>query len=305
MVETFIRCVLSMRQFFRLFLIFLCLSFPGALAYAQDAGKAAPAKAEPVVSPPPMPHVPNFWDPQALVDKPARRIVSIRFLTSPEFPPFNFIAPDGRLSGFNVDLARAICEQLSAECTIQLRPFGELQKALEENRGDAIVAGIGISAESRKAFGFSHIYLRFPARFVAQKGTAITATADGLADKWVAVVAGTAHEAYLQAFFGDALVASYKSTDEALAALKSGKVDAYFGDGMTLGFWLGGETAGGCCVFAGGPYLDASYFGQGMAVAMAPGNTALRTAVNYALRRLHESGRYEELYLRYFPVSFF
>ncbi len=252
-----------------------------------------------------MPRVPNFWDPQATVEKPSRRIVAIRFLTSPDFPPFNFIAPDGRLSGFNVDLAREICETLSAECTIQLRPFADLGRSLEENRGDAIVAGIGISAENRKRFSFSDIYLRFPGRFAALKTAMPDPDRGGLAGKWVAVVANSAHEAFLHAFFSDARIAAYQTRQEALAALKAGKVDAYFGDGMTLGFWLESTQADGCCTFAGGAFLDSTFFGQGMAVALAPRNETLRTAINYALRRIHDSGRYEELYLRYFPISFF
>jgi len=253
----------------------------------------------------PEPHVPSFWDPQTPVEKPAKRIVAIRFLTSPGFPPFNFIAPDGRLSGFNVDLARAICEALEAECTIQLRKFEDLQTALEDNRGDAIVAGIDITAESRKTLAFSDVYLRLPGRFIAKQDSGLEATPEGLDGKWISAVIGTAHEAYLHRYFTKSRIATYQTPARARAALQSGDVDVHFGDGMSLGFWLAGTEANGCCSFIGGPFSDTAFFGKGFAVAMAPDNARLRNAINYALRRIYDSGRYEELYLRYFPVSFY
>jgi len=96
---------------------------------ASSEPAATPAEAEapkaplkPFVATGPV-HVPNFWDPNNRPEKPNTPIAAIRFLTSDGFPPFNFVSADGRLTGFNVELARAICEALEAECTIQMRPF--------------------------------------------------------------------------------------------------------------------------------------------------------------------------------------
>jgi polar amino acid transport system substrate-binding protein len=98
---------------------------------------------------------------------------------------------------------------------------------------------------------------------------------------------------------------SYPTADAARAAVKSGEVDAHFGDGMQLSFWLQSEAAAGCCAFAGGPYLEARFFGQGYAIAVARGSKDLRNAINAALHSLNEKGVFAELYLRYFPVGFF
>ncbi|MDR3494247.1 MAG: transporter substrate-binding domain-containing protein, partial [Ancalomicrobiaceae bacterium] len=73
-------------------------------------------------TPPPEPPradrvVPSFWDPQVRPEKPPGDAGTIRFLTSGDFPPFNFLDSGGHLTGFNVDLARAICTVLSATCT--------------------------------------------------------------------------------------------------------------------------------------------------------------------------------------------
>ena len=56
--------------------------------------------------------VPGFWDPRRRPERPdLSRLTVIRFLTETDYPPFNFTGPDGNPAGFNVDLARALCER--------------------------------------------------------------------------------------------------------------------------------------------------------------------------------------------------
>src|SRR5882724_9736350 len=94
--------------------------------------------------------IPNFWDPKRRVERPAAGAVqAIRFVTTDDFPPFNFLDADGHLTGFNIDLARAICTELAIRCTIQARPFDDLAHSLETKTADAAIAGIAITADSR------------------------------------------------------------------------------------------------------------------------------------------------------------
>jgi polar amino acid transport system substrate-binding protein len=251
--------------------------------------------------------VPNFWDPKRRVERPpAGTVQALRFVTTDDFPPFNFLDADGRLTGFNVDLARAICAELAIGCTIQARPFDNLVQSVLGENADAAIAGIAITGEMRAALDFSDVYMKSPARFVVRRDApAIAFTSDGLKGKKLAVVARTAHEAYLAAFFPEVERKLYPDADAARQALKDGEVDAHFGDGMQLSFWLQSELAAGCCAFAGGPYLEARFFGQGFAVAVPRGATDIRRAVNAALESIYMKGVYAELYLRYFPVGFF
>jgi polar amino acid transport system substrate-binding protein len=117
------------------------------------------------------------------------------------------------------------------------------------------------------------------------------------------VVAGTAHEAYLRLLFPEVDVHPYPSADDARAALRRGEVDLLFGDGIALAFWLNGTDSGGCCVFRGGPFMESRFFGEGVGIAVKRGNDLLRRALNWALFQLWESGKYTDLWLRYFPVS--
>ena len=98
-----------------------------------------------------------------------RASAQIRFLTEFDYPPFNYAGPDGNPAGFNVELARLICEELKLQCTIQLRRFDTLLQALGENRADAVIASLAVTPETRLRVDFSDPYYRAPARFVVRR----------------------------------------------------------------------------------------------------------------------------------------
>lgn len=255
------------------------------------------------------PAIPQFWDLKERLIRPnVAHIPRIRFLTTMDFPPFNFVDANGLITGFHVDLARALCRELDIldRCQIQALPWEELEAAMERGEGEALIAGLAVTAESRGRYAFTRSYLRFPARFVARNGSALAEPMHGaVAGRPVGVLAGSAHEAMLRDYFPEARAVTYTRPEWMFEDLKLGRTEAVFGDGMHFGFWLGGTASDGCCRFAGGPYLAPEYFGAGLAVAVAKENAELADAFDYALREINMSGVFEELYLRYFPVSFF
>ncbi|WP_171883372.1 MULTISPECIES: transporter substrate-binding domain-containing protein [Mesorhizobium] len=255
------------------------------------------------------PQVPVLWDAKERLPKPdLSALPRLRFLTTTDFPPFNFLDGSGKLSGFHIDLARAICAELGIidKCQIQALPWAELEGALEKGEGEAIIAGIAATPQARQTYAFSRSYLQFPSRFIMPKGKALTEPVfDKLHGKRVGVIAGSAHERMLRDYFNTVQVVSFDGPEALYADLKAGKIDAAFGDGMRFAFWLGGSHAAGCCRFAGGPYLAPEYLGTGMAIATRADNPALAAAIDYALQEISMKGTFAEFYLRYFPVSFF
>src|SRR5690606_36944628 len=102
--------------------------------------------------------VPNYWDERERLPKPdLSHFTRIRFLTTVDFPPFNYLDGDGRLGGFHVDLARAICRELDVveRCEIQGLPWDELDEAMAADNGEAIIAGLALTAESRERYAFT------------------------------------------------------------------------------------------------------------------------------------------------------
>ena len=252
---------------------------------------------------------PNFWDQRQRLAKPQLpELERIRFLTSVDYPPFNFLDPRGRLAGFNVDLIRAACEELGLldRCQIEARPFAELLPALAKGEAEAVVAGVAVTPEARKTLAFTESYFRFAARFVTRTDRVLQEPiAETLATKKVGVVAGSAHAAMLRAFFPAAEPVAFDSRDLGLAALRAGTIDAVFGDGVGLAFWLESDAAENCCGFSGGPYFSERHLGEGLAIAIDGKNADLATALDYAIGQVVAKRRFSELMLRYFPLSAF
>ncbi len=249
--------------------------------------------------------VPGFWDPRRRLERPdLSHLSGIRFLTETDYPPFDFAGSDGNPAGFNVDLARMICEDLKLTCTVQMRRFDTLLGALGENRGDAVIASLAPTPALRQRVDFTDPYYRSPARFVALRNAAPAGAAqEQLEGKKIAVLSGTAHEAFVKTFFTEAEARAYPSADAAREALRRREVDLLFGDGISLAFWLNGTDSANCCAFVGGPFTESRYFGEGIGIAVKRGNDTLRLALNWSLFRIWEQGRFTDLWLRYFPIS--
>ena len=234
------------------------------------------------------------------------RRVAIRFLTDSDYPPFNYFDEDNVLTGFNVDVARAICLELAAACDIQVRPWAELLPALRRGETDAVIASHAVSAAALQIVDFTDRYYHTPARFAGKRdGPRLEVTPEGLEGKKIEVAKGTAHEAYLRAFFRDSSIRSFETPELARDALITGAVDLQFDDGIGLAFWLNGTASKACCEFKGGPFGEPKYFGDGVAVAVSRDDPQLKMLINAALRKMRASGRFEELVLRYFPVRAF
>lgn len=248
---------------------------------------------------------PGFWDPRRRPERPdLSRLSIIRFLTETDYPPFNFAGPDGNPRGLNVDIARMICEEINVPCTVQMRRFDTLVDSVNRNRGDAIIASMAVNAETRAQVDFSDPYYRSPARFVARKDSTIQdVRPEKLEGRKIAVIANSAHEAFARAQFTEAEVRPYPDADAARAALRAGEADLMLGDGFALAFWLNGTSSENCCEFRGGAFLDSRFFGEGVGIAVRKGNDVLRQAINWALFRIWESGRFADLWLRYFPIN--
>jgi polar amino acid transport system substrate-binding protein len=235
-------------------------------------------------------------------------LVRLRFLTTLDYPPFNYLDSASHLTGFNVDLARALCEvlEIADRCQIQAMPWEELQPSLKNGLGEAVISGVAASGTARQTMIFSRAYLRMAARFAINKKTPLAPPqSGGFGASVIGVTAGTAHEKMLRAFFPNATVVNFASADLLYRDLRDGKVAAVFGDAMGLSFWLQGKVSADCCAFSGEAYYSDALLGSGMRIALKPEDSNLMQSMNFALKAVQESGVMDELYLKYFPVGFY
>jgi polar amino acid transport system substrate-binding protein len=230
----------------------------------------------------------------------------LRFLTDSDYPPFNYFDEEGTLTGFNVDFARAVCLELDTGCDIQTAEWKSLLPSLERGETDAVIASIGVTPATLAQADFTSHYYVMSASFVARKDAAkLDVTPVGLEGKKIGVIKGSAHEAYLLAFFPDTLAQPFETDEQLREALTKSEIDLIFGDRVSLMFWINGAGGSGCCEFRSGPYLDPRYFGDGIGIAVRKGDAELRQLLEKGIQRVRRSARYEELLLRYFPQRLF
>lgn len=253
--------------------------------------------------------IPNFWDSNIRFVKPDDlNITRLRFLTTTDFPPFNFIDRNKRLNGFHIDIARQICAELDILrlCQIQALPWGELDQAIENGEGEVIISGLEMTSISTGKYEFSQPFLEIPARFVTLRASDVKdPLEEELYQKTTALVKGSSHAKYFKAIFSNRKYQEFETILDARNALLTKKVDTVFSDAVSMAFWLSSQTASNCCRFVGGPYLSREYFGNGLMIAVKKGNSKLVAAINFALSRINDNGTFRELYLRYFPIGLY
>lgn len=254
-----------------------------------------------------LPNVPGYWPMERAIERPELSDVqTIRFITTADYPPFNYLDATGVLVGFNIDVAWGICTALKVRCTVRRVDWDKMAEELETGKADAAIASHRISRSTRQRFLFSDRYYDTPARFVVRKEDALQdVNPDVLDGRSVAVVKGTAHEAFLRTFFEESDVKVFDRPEEAGEALRTGSVDAYFDDAIGLVFWLEGLSSRGCCRFAGGAYSEPRFFGNGVGIALRKDNHRLKRILDYGLDRVRRSGLYQRLFTRYFPQALF
>lgn len=287
---------------------FLSTWFTGILRIALPAvlglALAAPTASAQATAPAP---ATSQWREEQIGPKPDWSwLVALRFATEADYPPFNYRDEDGTLVGFNVDLARAICRELEVTCEVNALDWQRLLPALRDDEADAVAASLAISPLTIAQADFTTSYYGTPAKFVVRNTSEVPdVNPEDLEDMTIAVVKGTAHEAFLKHFFEGSKIAAFDTDEQARAALKEEKADLLFGDAISLMFWINGSDAAGCCQFRGRGFQEAKYFGEGVGIAVAKGNIRLQEVLNYALARVRASGRMEELLLRYFPLAIY
>ena len=219
------------------------------------------------------------------------------------YPPFSSVAPDGRLQGFDVDIAMALCAQMKAECKLVQQDFDGLIPGLKAKKLDLVVASMSITPERLKAVDFTDKYYSTPNRLIAKAGVAIDGSPASVKGKRIGVQRSTINDRYATAKFEGATIVRYTKQDEAYLDLASGRIDATLVDAVAgeAGFLM--TPSGKGYAFTGPDFADPVYFGKGAGVALRQGETALRERLNAALAAIRANGTYRQIQDRYFSFD--
>ncbi|AUZ58569.1 Lysine-arginine-ornithine-binding periplasmic protein precursor [Pseudomonas sp. XWY-1] len=228
----------------------------------------------------------------------------IRIATEGTYPPFSYL-DKGKLTGFDVDIATAMCERMKVKCEIVSQEWDGMIPGLIAGKYDAIVASMNITEERKKKIDFSNKYYATPARFITVKDGGVSAIgAADLAGKSIGVQVSTTQSNYLEENYKDSDIKQYKTVDDAAMDLANGRIDAVFSDAALLYVWMKTKD-GACCAFVGGDVVNEKYFGVGKGVGVRQGDVALREQFNKAIAELRADGTYEKINQKYFPFSIY
>ncbi len=225
----------------------------------------------------------------------------LRLVTADGFAPFNFRDRAGAPIGYHVELARSFCEQLNIACTIKVVPFETIPDLLVGGEADAALAGLVRHPDLQDKVAFSNVFLKRPGRFLTLADRAVKTDVASMEGQPVAFIGGSAHEAFLRAYFERINRVPVNDLHAARALLAEGKVAAIFGDAFQL-LPLATERSG-LFRFAGAPYFDDYFFGDGMSFAYKAGRGDIGNLLDYGLQKLAKSGRLAELYARHFALD--
>lgn len=230
---------------------------------------------------------------------------ALRIGVEAAYPPFSEVGPDGKLKGFDIDIANALCEQMKAQCTLVQTPFDGMIPALQAKKIDAVVASMSITEERAKQVAFTDKYYQTPARAVAKFGANIDPTPAGLTGKRVGVQRGTTHDRYATETFKGAEIVRYVKQDDAYADLGAGKVDVLLVDGVAAAMGFLKTDAGRAFKFVGPAYNDPKHFGQGAGIALRKADAAQVEQFNAAIKAIRSNGVYKKIADTYFRFDIY
>lgn len=217
------------------------------------------------------------------------------------YPPFNFYDSDKNLTGFDYDIAVALCAKMAVECTFTTQDWDGIIPALLAGKFDAIISSMSITEERMKQVDFTDPYYTNALVFIAPKDTDITDVSPaGLAGKTLGVQSSTISSGFLEDNYPDATIKQYPTVDESFLDLASGRADAVLGDFGVSYLWLHSDD-GKCCDFVGDAVLKDDHIG--MAVRKEDGD--LRDMLNTALKEIVADGTYKKVNDKYFPFSIY
>ena len=228
----------------------------------------------------------------------------LRVVTEGTFPPYSMVKADGGLTGFDVDIANALCAQMRRKCVIVSNEFDGIIPGLIAKKFDLAVASMAITAERQKAVAFSDKYQGGYSTFVGRSGPQPDGSPASMKGRRIGVQQGTIQANYARAVYAPAgaTLKSYSTVENAFLDVTSGRIDALMVE-VGSAYELQKSPKGKQVQLFGPRMNDPKYFGTGSGIAMRKQDTQLLADVNAALKVLLADGSYRRINDKYFDYN--
>lgn len=275
--------------------LFLTLSMIGAATLVGCGKTEAPAPAAPAptaAAPAPAPTT-SQWP-------------ELRVAIDPTYKPFTYKTDAGEPAGFDVDVAKALCDELKSKCVFVEQAWDGMIPGLLAKKYDAIISSMSITEERKQSVDFTGKYYNTPSCVVVKTALNLGAEAAGFKGKKLGVLKASTQEKYAMGELkpAGATVVPYDAQDQVYLDIKSGRLDGTVADVVEVqgGFLSTPDGKDYSC--AGGRIpveFDAKYFGAGAGVAIRKEDTALRDALDAGIKAIRDNGKWKELSEKHVP----
>jgi len=225
---------------------------------------------------------------------------AVRIGTEGAYPPFNEKNEKGELIGFDLDIAKALCAKMGADCTYVAQDWDGIIPALNAKKYDAIVASMSITDERKQQVDFTEPYYANYLAFIAKKGGDLKTDMDGLKGKVIGAQRATVSAQYLEDELADVVkIKLYDTQTAGYSDLKTGRLDAMLSDIYPALQWIN-EPANGDYGLTG-ERIDID---DKIGIAVRKGDP-LREKLNAALTEILKDGTYEAISTKYFGKNIY
>ena len=220
------------------------------------------------------------------------------------YPPFSEVGTDGKLKGFDIDMALALCAEMKAECVLVQQEWDGMIPALQARKFDAIIASMAITPERLKQVNFSNKYYNTPPAFFG-KGTPRDISPAALKGKKIGVQRSTSHDRYATQYYKDSEIVRYAKQDDVFLDLVAGRIDAALCDQVAGSEGFLKKPSGKGFAVLGNPVDDPAIFGSGTGVAMRKTDADLLQKFNAAIAALRANGTWKKIADKYFDFDIY
>jgi arginine/ornithine transport system substrate-binding protein len=229
---------------------------------------------------------------------------TVRIGVEGAYPPFSYTTADGKLEGFDIDIAIALCNAMGVEYKLVPQDWDGIIPALLARKYDAIIASMSITEERKKKVAFTNKYYNTPAKFVSKKGSVKEFTKATLMGKTVGVQRATTHDSYLTDNYGeDVKIKRYATQDDAYLDMAAGRIDFLLADSVALSDGFLKKPEGKDFEFVGPDMTDVRWFGEGVGVACRKKDKDLVEMFNKAIDQIRADGTYQKIQDKYFDFN--
>lgn len=232
--------------------------------------------------------------------EPASQWPELRVAVDATYKPFTYKTDAGELAGFDVDIAKALCDELKSKCVFVEQAWDGMIPGLQAKKYDVIISSMSITDERKQVVDFTGKYYNTPSCVVVKSALNLGAEAVNFKDKKLGVLKASTQEKYAMGELqpAGATIVPYDAQDQVYLDIKSGRLDGTVADVVEVngGFLSTADGTDYACAGTRIPVeFDAKYFGAGAGVALRKEDTALRDALDAAIKTIRDNGTWNAL----------